>query len=178
MKNSNIKLWYHFQLNTNGIKSLSCLIPFDQYDIVKGFSIDYMHCVLLGVLKSLISFWTSTSNKKEPFYIKKLTRSILNQRIESLQLCNFITRKPRSLDDVKLFKANEYRSLLLYVLPITLKRILCEKYYSHFCLLSSAVYKLLEERISLESLKAIEGDLITFIYLILRPFVGVFRLSF
>lgn len=160
---SNIKLWFYLQLFTNGVKSLSCLIPFDQFDIVKGFSIDYMHCVLLGVLKGLILCWTSTTSKKEPFYIKKLARSILNQKIESLKLCNFITRKPRSLDYVKLFKANEFRSLQLYVLPIALKGILSEKYYSHFCLLSSAVYKLLEEHISLESLESIENDLITFV---------------
>lgn len=142
---------------------MSCLLPFDQYDVIRGHPVDYMHGVLLGVVKTLINHWNITANKKEEFFLNKSSRNMLNQRIQSLRLCNFIRRTPRSLEDRKLFKANEYRSMLLYVLPISLKGILQDKYYKHFCLLSSAVYKLLKPKIPVNTLTSIEGDLIKFV---------------
>lgn len=122
-----------------------------------------MHCVLLGVVKALINHWTCGGNKTEGFFLKKSARKLLNERIENIKLCNFIRRKPRTLEEKKLFKASEYRSMLLYILPIVLKGILKDQYYSHFCLLSSAVYKLLRPIIPLDSLFAIESDLIKFV---------------
>lgn len=151
------------QPSTNGVMSISCLLPFDQYDVIRGHPLDYMHGVLLGVVKALINHWNITANKKEAFFLNKVSRNLLNQRIQSLKLCNFIRRRPRSLEDRNLFKANEYRTMLLYILPITLQGILKDKYYKHFCLLSSAVYKLLRPKIPLNTLTSIEGDLIKFV---------------
>lgn len=122
-----------------------------------------MHCILLGVVKSMMKLWIQTTNKREKFYLNKGARQLLNSRILKVKICNFITRKPRSLNDMPLFKASEYRTYLLYILPIVLKGILPNTYYDHLCLLSSAVYKLLKEKIPNDSLKSIEGDLIKFV---------------
>ena len=41
----------------------------DGFDIVRGMPLDYMHGVLLGVVKMLFSLWFDSKYKKERFYI-------------------------------------------------------------------------------------------------------------
>lgn len=41
----------------NGIKSMSCMIAAKEFNLIHSFSIDYMHCVLLGVIKKTLSLW-------------------------------------------------------------------------------------------------------------------------
>jgi hypothetical protein len=38
----------------------------EYYDIVKGTAVDYMHCVLEGVTKSLVNLWFNPTYKLEP----------------------------------------------------------------------------------------------------------------
>jgi len=49
------------------------------------------------------------------------------------------TRKPRSLTYVKLWKATEFRELLLYTGPIAFKNFLCSDIYDHFITLHVAI---------------------------------------
>lgn len=56
--------------------------------------------------------------------------------------CEF-ARKPRSLKEVKQFKATEYRQFLLYTGPIVLKEILDSTKYDHFITLQIAITILL-----------------------------------
>lgn len=90
-------------------------------------------------------------------------KKVINNRIKNLRLRSFISRKPRILKYLQLFKANEYRTLLLYVFPIILRGILPQKYHQHFCVLSESIYELLKESILLERLKVIEGNLKKFV---------------
>lgn len=39
------------------------------FDIVKGFVVDYMHIVLLGVVPMLLDLWLSKESKGKPYYI-------------------------------------------------------------------------------------------------------------
>lgn len=48
-------------------------------------------------------------------------------------------RKPRSLSDLKHWKATEYRLFLLYVGPVVMMKFLIRDLYQHFLLLSSAL---------------------------------------
>lgn len=59
-----------------------------------------------------------------------------------------IIRRPRSIFARGDFKANEFRSLLLYFLRFALQGSLDTKYIQHFQLLSAAVYTLSKEKIS------------------------------
>lgn len=122
-----------------------------------------MHCILLGVVKSLLEIWFNPLFKKKPFYFNLFARKLLNERILKLKLCSFVSRKIRTLDNRKFFKANEYRTLLIYILPIILRGILHERYYAHFCTLSAAIYELLAESISVDRLSVIEGTLTKFV---------------
>jgi len=47
----------------NGVKGSSWLMTLSHYDIIKGTGIDYMHCVLLGITKLLLSLWFNTKIK-------------------------------------------------------------------------------------------------------------------
>lgn len=44
----------------NGIKSISCMVGEESFDLVHGFCIDYMHCILLGVMKKLLDLWLNS----------------------------------------------------------------------------------------------------------------------
>jgi len=41
------------------------------FHAVKGMVTDYMHCVLLGVTKTLLKLWMDTGNCEKGFYIGK-----------------------------------------------------------------------------------------------------------
>jgi hypothetical protein len=44
-----------------------CLV--EGFDIIRGMPVDYMHGVLLGVVKKLFSFWFERKHKNEKYYI-------------------------------------------------------------------------------------------------------------
>lgn len=146
----------------DGIKELSCFIGLSYFDLVHGFSIDYMHCIVIGIMPYLLRLWLDSKNSKQFYYINKRKQRILNQRIKCIKPTSSITRKPRSLDDKEHFKANEFRSMLLFYLRYSLAGLLDMKYVNHFQLLSAATYKLLRKKITLEDKKEAEKMLIQF----------------
>lgn len=143
----------------NGIKAISCMVALDDFDLANGFSIDYMHCILLGVTKKLFGLWLDSKNHNEKFYIHPKHQAILSSRIKNIRPTFEITRKPRSISDRDNFKANEYRSLLLYYTRHSLYGLLSARYIDHFQLLSSATYTLLLEKISLDDISMAECKL-------------------
>ena len=70
-----------------------------------------------------------------------------------LFLNSFISRVPRSLEDLGHFKASEYKSFLLYYGLPCLLGILPDEYYQYFLLLVQAVFSLLKESITERDLK-------------------------
>lgn len=143
-----------------GIKGISAAIAFEHFDMAKSFGIDYMHCVLIGVTKKMLALWLDSSLKYK-WSINNKNQNTLDQRICQIKPCRFISRLPRSLKERKTYKASEYRSLLLYYLPVCLRGILKPKYLNHFNLLSTSIYKLLRTNITDEDLNNIEENLKT-----------------
>ena len=123
--------------------------------------IDYMHCVLEGVMKQLMKFWFGSSFHSEPYSLRKHL-SAINKIILQIRPPNEVKRKPRTLDDMPLYKASEFRAwLLFYGLPV-LSLFLPSEYASHFSLLVSAMHLLLSERIMLADLDIAYKMLATF----------------
>lgn len=118
-----------------------------EFDIIHGFAIDYMHCILIGTTNKLAGFSLDSKNCNEPFYITSNRKKILNGRLLSIKPPSFINRKPRCLEEKEFFKANEWRSLLFYYLRYSLVGLLPFKYILHFELLSSATYMLSKKKI-------------------------------
>lgn len=123
------------------------MILFENFDLTNGFAIDYMHNAALGVTRLLIELWLGEHRLKNA-YILPRDRILLNNRLTKLKPCSYVTRKPRSLEENKTFKASEYRNLLLYYLRFALTGLLGNDKVKHFELLSAATYMLLKSKIS------------------------------
>lgn len=122
-----------------------------------------MHAVLLGVTKSLLQLWFDPKYKQNSFYITKVKKAALNIRLSKIKPCTFISRRPRSVKEIKLFKASEFRNLLLYYFPVCLNGIQRKKYIDHFNLLSSSIFILLKERIQKSELEIARRNLCKFV---------------
>ncbi|XP_028407832.1 uncharacterized protein LOC114530409 [Dendronephthya gigantea] len=145
----------------NGIKGPSWLAGLKHYDIIKGTGIDYMHAVLLGVMKLLLNLWFGT-NRNFPFSISHKINQV-DKRLLSIRPPDCISRCPRSIEaHRKYFKASELRSFLLFYGPAILLTILPTEYYDHFLLLSEAIYVLLQQSITVDEIAHAERLLFHF----------------
>lgn len=121
---------------------VSCLTEIPRFDIVSNFSLDYMHLICLGTVKKLILLW------KKGLYCVRLPSwkiDIISNDAISLKTsfpCEF-SRKPRSLDEFSRFKATKFRTYLLYIFPIILKKTLTNNCFKHFMALNIAMMVLL-----------------------------------
>lgn len=161
VKSNEMRTHEHFidtygRLNTDsimGIQNVSCMVAASHFDLVQSFAIDAMHCVHLGVMKKLLSLWLDTKYHQKPFHIKKQKQIGLSNRIISLKPVSEMSRKPKSIFSRSDFKANEYRSLLFYYLRFTLHGALDIKYIRNFEMLSSSIYILSKEKVSLNEIE-------------------------
>lgn len=51
--------------DVKGVKGLSPLLAITEFDIIRGCPVDYMHSVLLGVVKHLFKLWFHQNLKKK-----------------------------------------------------------------------------------------------------------------
>ena len=115
-----------------GVKGPCWFAGLQYYDLVKGTAVDYMHCVLKGVTKSLINLWFSTSLKTESFNISDKVQEVDEKR-SKINPPNDITRCPRKIESERQYwKASEFRSFLLFYGPIVLCDILPDEHYTHY----------------------------------------------
>ena len=135
----------------NGVKGPSWLAGLKHYDIIKGTGIDYMHAVLLGIMKMLLNLWFRT-NRSFDFCILHKIREV-DRRLLSIKPPSSISRCPRSIEaHRKYFTASELQSFLLYYGPTVLLNILPKIYYEQFLLLIEAIFILLKQSISVNEL--------------------------
>lgn len=153
---------FHFQPIYWSILGISPLAALRDFDVVKGFTIDYMHNVLLGVVKKILKLFTKSS-RTQKFHIPKKVLARLNKRLLSIRPTTEVTRRPRSLENLLNFTANELRSMLLFYLPVCLKGIINDEYIKHFRLLSDSIYVLLQENVLEMNLSKVEEDLQKFV---------------
>lgn len=111
-----------------------------ELDLVKNIPIDYMHCLLLGVIRQLLVLWIKCRLKA--YYIRKKEIAVLSSAIQSIskQLPKEFQRKVDELQHCRKFKATEYRQLL-YILPVALLAVeegWRDKFLNHFLKLCCA----------------------------------------
>lgn len=108
-------------------------------NLVSVFPLDYMHLVCLGVMRRLILAWV-----KGPLNARLPSKSVckISDKLIGLRcyLPSEFCRKPRSLHDIDRFKATEFRQILLYTGVFVFRDILPSEHYSHFMMLSCAMY--------------------------------------
>ena len=104
---------------TKGVKGLSWSMYLPIFDVISGTAIDYMHSVLLGVVKMLLTLWADKSYNSEPWFLGADKIKVFEKRFMSMKPPYRITRTPRSIiANMAHLKASELRSfMLLYGLP-------------------------------------------------------------
>lgn len=143
--NANLKTVNIDFQNSNNILQL---IP--HLDLVSNVVLDYMHVVCLGVTKKLLTLWTTGNNY---YKLSNETKRRISNRLENSMNMSAnleFSRKPRSLEDLKYYKATEFRQLLLYTGPIVLQGLLDNDIYLNFLVLHVAVRILCMENASEE----------------------------
>lgn len=129
----------------------------ERFNIVKGVSVEYMHCVLLGIQKGLTDFFCNPNYSDKMFYMTNKKRTLLDGRILAL------VRKPRSLKQRADYKSSEFRSMLLYYFPICLPGCVQDVYVKHVRLLSAALYIFLKAKITHQEIDEAENKLLQFV---------------
>ncbi|EFN70002.1 hypothetical protein EAG_10539, partial [Camponotus floridanus] len=147
----------------------SILSEIPNFDLVHNIPLDYMHLICLGVTRKLLYIWL----------FGELTVRLRNRKVKAIswQLENVLklympcefARKPRSLTLVKLWKATEFRNLLLYTGPIALKPSLRKDLYDHFLVLHVAIRILCSSKLR---------DFIDYAHDLLKHFVSSFKLLY
>lgn len=134
-----------------GVKGPTVLNLIPSFDCSMGFVVEYMHCVLLGVVRQLLCLWLDTKHHGQPWYLGRKVGSI-DERLLAIKPPDFISRTPRSVKHRCYWKASEFRAwLLFYSFPV-LTNILPHSYLQHFILLIGAIYRLLSESVSPEDI--------------------------
>ena len=105
-------------MNMAGVKGKSSLSS-----LVKGLPlsapVDYMHCVLLGVLSSLLSRQLKLLKQRERDELDDLVRNLSLP----VELCQH-GQKPRPSSEITQFKANEYFNYLFFLAPVIFRSFL------------------------------------------------------
>lgn len=148
-----------------GIKGISVLASL--VDIACGAPIDYMHCILEGVVKRLLEKWLSSTG--QPYYINKSKLEQIDSSLVAQTPPHDFARAPRSISKHRAFwKASEYRAwILFYSLPLIIHHYsLPALYIHHFALLVSAVHMLLQPKLTDSTIEAADVMLRDFVSLV------------
>ena len=143
-----------------GVKGPSVLAGY--LNIIKGAPADYMHCVLEGVVGSLLKMWTDSRFHSQPFSIRSHLTEIDSVFVKQRPPLEF-SRPPRSIKShLAFWKASEFRNwVLFYSLPLLIC-FLPPLYFHHYALLVCALHLLLQEQISPVMCNAAEEMLLDF----------------
>lgn len=165
-----IEIAKRVEINGNsikGIKGHSSMIMFDHLDVIDSCAIDYMHGVPLGIFKDLMLIWLGIKRIPQHSYCNYKIRSvenrkIFNNRILGLKPYMTFNRKPRSIFDVRYFKASELLYLMWYYVRYALVGLLPTPVIKNFEMLSAATYILCKEQIEISEMRSACDMLIKF----------------
>lgn len=121
------------------------------FNMVDNVPIDYMHCILLGVVKRLLCNrkygWVFG---KPPYKLSATVINLINIKLRGMQryIPSEFSRKTRSIVESKRYKATEFRLLLIYTGLIVFKNLIKKRFYNNFACLSLATSILISPELS------------------------------
>lgn len=136
-----------------GVKGPSVLMGLSHFNLIWGFSIDFMHAVLLGIAKTHMKLMFESSRRKywlhesDRYAIADIFNDI-DKRLLNIKPTTGITRVPRSISMWKLWKASEWRAWLLFYCIPCLVGLVKTKYLLHLAMLSRAISLLLQSSVT------------------------------
>lgn len=145
-----------------GTKGPTPLMTLPLFNVVDGFVPDYLHCVLLGVMRQLASLWFDTTHHRKPWYIGNQIQDI-DGRLQSFAPPSEITRLPRAMSERRHWKGSEWRAFLLFYGYVALEGILPTMYLRQFFLLSFAIHLLLQETVTTSAVEEADKMLTKFV---------------
>ncbi|XP_026825986.1 uncharacterized protein LOC105276778 [Ooceraea biroi] len=159
-----------------GVKGPSVLMNLQYFDLIWGFVIDYMHAILLGVIKCHMEYLFDSTKKKcwidmtNRVSLKNLTDTI-DSRLLSIQPPSGINRSPRSIEHCCKWKASEWRSWLLFYCIPCLQGLLKDKYLAHLAMLSQETYILLQRSVSCTEIEEVHNLFLQYCYYFQKYFI-------
>ena len=154
----------------NGVWRSSVLRALLYFNLGTGFVSEYMHALLLGAVRlhtellldpqTKTKFWI---NMKGDIGIEHL-KSLLDSHLLCITPPQCITRLPRPLSDMELWKATDWRLWLLCNFSVCCKTELKPKYLNHFAMLSVAANILLQKSISSRDLHKAQVLILKYIF--------------
>lgn len=144
-----------------GVKGPTILSLLPEFDLIDGVVPEYMHSVILGVVRQFTKLWLDSQYHEEPYYIGKFT-STISKHLEAIKPCSEVDRLPRCISERKFWKATEWRNFLFYS-PIILSGILPDHYLSHWWLLVFAINNLTSYSVSSAMVNESRAALLKFV---------------
>ncbi|CAN7976054.1 unnamed protein product [Ixodes persulcatus] len=131
-------------------------------DMVKDVPLEYMHLVLLGVMKKLIFLWFKGSKK---YRQHRRVKEDISEKLCHLRhfICSELSRRPWSLTEVDRWKATEFKLILLYTGPLVFVPSLPVDMYKNFMSLHVALTILSSPRLCRDFLDYAEQLLLHFV---------------
>jgi len=133
-----------------GVKRPSIIALIPLFNIISSFPPDYLHSLAEGVIKQFLIAWFDSSNHEKEWCLRK-HEAQLDERLMSMKPTFEITRIPRSITQLKLWKASEYKNFALYYSLISLKGLMPKKYVQHWLLLVYSMHVFLSIKILSEN---------------------------
>jgi len=94
----------------------SIFLEIPNFNLVNNVPLDYMHLICLGVMRKLLYMWLFGKLKVRLRYRKVEAISWQLENVLKLYMpCEF-ARKSKSFSFIKLWKATEFRNMLLYTI--------------------------------------------------------------
>lgn len=148
--------------NKSFIKTKSPLLEIG-IKLVTQFPLDSMHLIYLGVVKRLLLNYYIEG--RPPHKLSQQMIRSLNSKISIIKLYqpSDFARKCRTFNELKRWKATEYRSFLLYYGVVVLQDALKKEQYEHFLLLHCSVYILSNDKLISKYLQSAETFLNRFV---------------
>lgn len=149
-------------ISIRGVKGPSVFMLLPVFHVIKSFTPDYLHSVLLGVVKTFTETIFDPANHEKPWYIGRHTAAF-DDKLLQIKPPSELTRTPRSITERKIWKGSEWKNYLLYYSIICLKNKMPERYVKHWFLLVFSMHVFLKEKIYDEEFAAAEVAIKTFV---------------
>lgn len=146
----------------NGFKpERSPLNDLEEFDIINGFVVDFMHNSLLGVAKTFAKYWTSSGND---YSLSARDIRLIDKMLINLTPHTQIGRLSRPIKFMKSWKSREWENWLLYFSGPILSELLPDRYVIHWKKFVEALHILLQQKISYQDVELADELLHSFVF--------------
>lgn len=144
-----------------GIKGPSVLSLLAFFTFASSFVVDYMHAVCLGFGRMTMFMWLNSSRCKQFQFRRHLAHA--DSCLLGLTPVWEMSRLPRSLYDLKDWKAADWRSWILFYSPIVLKDRIPQREYSHWLKFVGMIHYLLGPSVCIQQVVKLKKEMAKFL---------------